>query len=386
MTWQTVKPMPRSTPAASAGGKSPFGKWEPDPAISKARVKQSDLILFTTQLSVMLDSGVVLSDAIEAMAEQMRPSVLREVILDIAERIKNGDSFSMALSKYPRIFTTMFISMVKASEASGKMAEMLSVLSGYLNADAETRKQVKSAMIYPIVMLMMAVAATGSLMFFVLPRFTRIYQARGATLPKLTQILVNFSSLMGNPLFLAGMVSFFIAAAFGLAVWKKTLMGQKVLDWIKVHTPIFGTMFIDAVLTRSMRIMATMVNTGVSMLDALAVMKISCGNYYFRRLWETADQKIRDGYQLSDALMLSPYSKLIASGILQMLRAGEKSGQIGQVCDKVSLFLEKKLQNSIRTSTALIEPLMITIMGAVIGTLAIALLLPVFRISSVISQ
>lgn len=266
------------------------------------------------------------------------------------------------------------------------MAEMLSVLSGYLNADAETRKQVKSAMIYPIVMLMMAVAATGSLMFFVLPRFTRIYQARGATLPKLTQILVNFSSLMGNPLFLAGMVSFFIAAAFGLAAWKKTLMGQKVLDWIKVHTPIFGTMFIDAVLTRSMRIMATMVNTGVSMLDALAVMKISCGNYYFRRLWETADQKIRDGYQLSDALMLSPYSKLIASGILQMLRAGEKSGQIGRVCDKVSLFLEKKLQNSIRTSTALIEPLMITIMGAVIGTLAIALLLPVFRISSVISQ
>jgi type IV pilus assembly protein PilC len=386
---QILKPLPRTMPktgGAGARGKNPFGKWEPDQTISRARVKQADLILFTTQVSVMLDSGVVLSDAIEAMAEQMRPCVLREVILDIAERLKNGDSFSMALSKYPRIFTTMFISMVKASEASGQMAEMLSVLSGYLNADAETRKQVKSAMIYPIVMLMMAVAATGSLMFFVLPRFTRIYQARGAALPKLTQVLVNFSTLMGNPIFLAGAVTLIIAAVFGLMVWKKTLMGQKVLDWIKVHTPIFGTMFIDAVLTRSMRIMATMVNTGVSLLDALDVMKISCGNYYFRCLWETADQKIRDGYQLSDSLMLSPYNKLIAPGILQMLRAGEKSGQIGRVCDKVSLFLEKKLQNSIRTATALIEPLMITIMGAIIGTLAIALLLPVFRISSVISQ
>lgn len=359
---------------------------QPAQPVSRARVKQADLILFTTQLSVMLDSGVVLSDAIEAIAEQMRPSVFKEVILDIAERIKNGESFSAALAKYPRIFTTMFISMVKASEASGKMAEMLGVLSGYLNADAETRKQVKSAMIYPIVMLLMAVAATGSLMFFVLPRFTRIYEARGTALPKLTQVLVNFSSLMGNPLFLATAVTLLVVGFFALSAWKKTLTGQKVLDWIKVHTPIFGTMYIDSILTRSMRIMATMVNTGVNILDALDVMKISCGNYYFRCLWETADQKIRDGYQLSDALTLSEYSGLIAPGILQMLRAGEKSGQIGQVCDKISVFLEKNLQNSIRTATALIEPLMITIMGVIIGTLAIALLLPVFRISSVIAQ
>lgn len=380
--------IPRQTPgvAGNLQGRNTFGNWEPNQTVSRARVKQADLILFTTQLSVMLDSGVVLSDAIEAIAEQMRPSVFKEVILDIADRIKNGDSFSMALTKYPRIFTTMFISMVKASEASGQMSEMLSVLSGYLNADADTRKQVKSAMIYPIVMLLMAVAATGSLMFFVLPRFTRIYEARGTALPKLTQILVECSSLMGNPIFLAISLTALIGGIFGLSVWKKTLSGQKVLDWIKVHTPIFGTMFIDAVLTRSMRIMATMVNTGVSLLDALDVMKISCGNYYFRCLWETADQKIRDGYQLSDALMLSRYNTLIAPGILQMLRAGEKSGQIGRVCDKVSLFLEKKLQNSIRTATALIEPLMITVMGVIIGTLAIALLLPVFRISSVMAQ
>lgn len=382
----TFKQMPRKTGPIAHSKQNSFGAWEASPVVSRARVKQSDLILFTTQLSVMLDSGVVLSDAIEAMADQMRPCVFREVILDIAERLKNGDSFSMALMKYPRIFTTMFISMVKASEASGQMAEMLGVLSGYLNADAETRKQVKSAMIYPIVMLMMAIAATGSLMFFVLPRFTRIYQARGTALPKLTQVLVNFSALMGNPIFLAGAATVLIGGGFALAAWRKTLMGQKVLDWVKVHTPIFGTMFIDAVLTRSMRIMATMVNTGVSLLDALDVMKISCGNYYFRCLWETADQKIRDGYQLSDALMLSRYNNLLAPGILQMLRAGEKSGQIGRVCDKVSLFLEKKLQNSIRTATALIEPLMITLMGAIIGTLAIALLLPVFRISSVMSQ
>jgi type IV pilus assembly protein PilC len=362
-----------------------LGHPAPPPA-SNARVKQADLVLFTTQLSVMLDSGVVLSDAIEAIGEQMRPGTFQTVIADLARQIKNGDSFSSALTAFPRIFNTMFVSMVQASEASGRMAEMLDVLSGYLNAEAETRKQVKSAMIYPLVMLLMAVAATGSLMFFVLPRFTKIYQARGAALPKLTQVLVNCSSLLGNPVFLAFAVTAGFAGFWAFSVWKHTTNGRQIIDWFKVHTPIFGTMITDAIMTRSMRILATMVNTGVSLLDALEVMKMSSDNYYFQRLWMHADARIRDGYQLSDAIMMSGDSNLIAPGIIQMLRAGEKSGQIGQVSDKVSIFLSKKLQNSIRTATSLIEPLMITLMGGIIGTIAIALLLPVFRISSVISK
>jgi type IV pilus assembly protein PilC len=160
---------------------------------------------------------------------------------------------------YPKIFNTMFVSMVRASEASGRMSEMLDVLSGYLNAEAETRKQVKSAMIYPFVMLLMAVAATGSLMFFVLPRFTNIYQSRGAALPKLTQLLVSCSSLLANPLFLAFAVTVCFAGIWAFSIWKKTGNGRKVIDWIKLNTPIFSTMIIDAVMTRSMRILSSMV-------------------------------------------------------------------------------------------------------------------------------
>ena len=359
---------------------------QPEQTVSNLRIKTSELTLFTTQLSVMLDSGVVLSDALNAIAEQTRPGICKLVTQNIADRITGGESFSVAMTQFPRIFNSMYVSMVKASEASGNMAHMLEILSGYLNADAETRKQVKGAMIYPFVMLMMAVAATGSLMFFVLPRFAKIYESRGAALPKLTQALVWFSGTLGNIRIMAPVVTVIIILGVAFYFWKHTLSGQKVLDWILVHTPIFGTMFIDAVLTRSMRIMATMVNTGVSLLDALEVMKISCDNYYFRQLWDAADAKIRDGYQLSDSIMLAPHSELVAPGIIQMLRAGEKSGQIGKVCDKVSIFYEKKLQNSIRTATSLIEPLMITIMGVIIGTIAIALLLPVFKISSLIAQ
>jgi type IV pilus assembly protein PilC len=355
-------------------------------ALSHLKIKQSELILFTTQLSVMLDSGVVLSDALEAIAEQTRAGVLKYVIFDVAAKIKSGDNFSDSLAYYPRVFDSMYVSIVRASEASGQMPHMLQVLSGYLNADAETRKQIKGAMIYPFVMLLMAIAATGSLMFFVLPRFTKIYEARGAALPKLTQMLVSFSGILGNLKIVTTIMTLGIVFGTALCFWRKTPSGQKFFDWIKVNTPVVGSMFIDAVLTRSMRIMATMVNTGVSLLDALNVMCMSCENYYFKQLWTSTDAKIRDGYQLSEAIQLAPHSELIAPGIIQMLKAGEKSGQIGKVCDKVSIFYEKKLQNSIRTTTALIEPLMIIVMGIIIGTIAIALLLPVFRISSVMAH
>jgi len=380
------RPIRKAGDAHAAGLARDAAQSSKKSSYSRARAGSQELIMFTTQLSVMLDSGVVLSDAIAAISEQMKPGVFRLVVEEIAERLKNGDSFSVALSNYPRIFDTMFVSMVKASEASGRMSHMLDVLAGYLNADADTRKQVKSAMIYPIIMLLMAVAATGSLMFFVLPRFTRIYESRGAALPILTQALVKCSSLLADPMFLATAITFGIMAFFGFSTWKKTPSGQKITDWMMIRTPIFGTMYVDSVLTRSMRILATMVNTGVTLLESIDVMRTSCDNYYFRGMWDSVDARIRDGYQLSDAIIIAPNSHLIAPGIIQMLRAGEKSGQIGRVCDKVSLFLEKKLQNSIRAATTVIEPLIITVMGFVIGTIAIALLLPVFRISSVMAK
>ena len=355
-------------------------------SLSRAKVKQADLILFTTQLSVMLDSGVVLSDALDAIAEQAEYGTFRTIITEVAEKVKSGETFSKALSCYPKAFNAMFISMVKASEASGKTADMLSVLSGYLDFESETRKRIKGALTYPFIMALMAVAATGTLMFFVLPRFMGIYEARGASLPKLTQVLVSFSMMLGNLRIMTGVFTAGVFIFMGVYHWAGTLGGRRVIDFIKIHTPVVGTMFIDTVITRSMRVMATMLNTGVNLLDSIEVIQGSCQNYYFQRLWATVDVKIQDGYQLSESILISPGSELIAPGIIQMLRAGEKSGKLGEVCDKVSIFYEKKLQASIKNVMTLIEPIMITIMGAIIGTIAIALLLPVFRISSVIAH
>jgi type IV pilus assembly protein PilC len=351
-----------------------------------SKVKPAELILFTTQLSVMLDSGVVLSDALDAIAEQAEHGTFKLVIMDVAETVKNGDDFSRALSGFPKIFNRMFISMVKASEASGKMAEMLNVLSGYLNFEAETRKRIKGALTYPFIMALMAVAATGTLMFFVLPRFMRIYESKGASLPKITQVVVGFSRFLGDFQAMTISLTILILMSMGLYYWSGTLTGRRVIDYIKIRTPVLSTMFIDTIVTRSMRIMATMLNTGVNLLDSIVVIQGSCDNYYFTRLWAGVNDKIQDGYQLSESIMISPSSQLMAPGIIQMLKAGEKSGKLGDVCDKISVFYEKKLEGSIRSVMTLIEPIMITILGSVIGTIAIALLLPVFRISNVIAH
>ncbi|MHC4133003.1 MAG: type II secretion system F family protein [Planctomycetota bacterium] len=351
-----------------------------------AKVKQADLILFANQLSVMLDSGVVLSDALDAIAEQCEHGVLKTVLYDVSDKVKGGENFSKALASYPKIFNSMFISMVKASEASGKMSEMLSVLSSYLEFENETRKQIKGALTYPFIMALMAIAATGTLMFFVLPRFTKIYEARDATLPKLTQLLVGFSKMLGDFKILTAIITCITLGSFALYLWSRTENGRRIIDYAKIHMPILGTMFVDAVVTRSMRIMATMVNTGVNLLEAISIVRGSCENYYFQHLWLHVDGKIRDGYQLSESITLSPGHELIAPGVIQMLQAGEKSGKLGKVCNKISIFYEKKLEDSIKRVMTLIEPLMITILGIIIGTIAIALLLPVFRISSVVSH
>ena len=354
--------------------------------LQNVSVKSSEVILFTTQLSIMLDSGVVLSDAIDVISGQFQHSVFGQVITNIGERIKSGDNFSSALSAYPKIFNSMFISMVRASEASGRMPKMLEVVGGYLDFEYETKKKIKVAMTYPIVMILMALFSTGILMYFVLPRFMKIYAAKGTQLPKLTQVMVSISEALRDPSSLAVIITTIVLLGVGFYWWVKTPAGKKRMDLVKVRMPVLGRLFVDGVIMRSTRIMATMVQTGVSILDTIKVIRDSTNNWYFQRLWDDTDDKIRIGYQVSEAMSIAECNELIDPGVVQMLQAGEKSGRIGEVCDKLSDFYEKKFQNEIKSLITLIEPLMLVVLGSIIGTITIALLLPVFRISSLVAH
>ena len=362
---------------------------------SNIKIKRQELILLATQLSIMLDSGVTLSDALDAIADSVSSPkyiTLNKVVVGLSDAVKSGDNFSTAMAKYPKVFNSMFISMLKASEASGKMAEMLQVVRDYLDFEEETHKQIKSAMTYPFIMALMAVSATGTLMFFVLPRFMKIYDTKGVALPKLTQILVGFSNILGDFTAMTTIITTLIISSIALYYWAGTVSGSRILDLIKIRCPILGTMFIDTLITRSMRILTTMITTGVNLLDTIDVIKDSCNNSYFQQLWSDTNEKIRNGYQLSEAIVIADkqltvrQQPIIEPGIIQMLRAGEKSGKLGSVTEKISFFYEKKLEASIKQVMTLLEPLMITILGAIIGTITIALLLPVFKISTVVAS
>lgn len=353
---------------------------------SKSKLKRLDLIMFTTQLSVMLDSGVILSDALDAIDGQTNEGTFRTIIRGVNTSVKNGDSFSNALAGYPKVFSSMFISMVRASEASGRMSEMLHVLAGYLEFEFDIRKRLKGALAYPLMMALIAVVATCLLFFFVLPRFMKIYESRGAALPKLTQLLIDISNLFRNFQFLTIMFTVVVFVAVAVYKWSKTINGRRLIDYAKIHMPILGSMFVDMIIARSMRIIATMISTGVSLLETVEVVHGATKNYYFQQLWSWVDEKIRNGYQLTEAMQIYPQSGLIEPAILQMLKAGEKSGNIGKVSNKISLFYEKKLESSIVSATRILEPLLLLIIGGIIGIIAIALLLPVFRISSIIAH
>jgi len=350
------------------------------------KVKRSELLLFTSQLSVMLSSGVVLSDAVEAVVTQMNPGTFQNMLFDISDKLQSGESFSVAISAFPRVFTPMFVSIVEASEASGRMPEMLEVIQRYLENEVETKKQIKGALIYPSIVMTMAVVATTTLLFFVLPKFTKIYESRGRALPKLTQILVNFSKLMSD-FKSASLILIVLMALLGAVFYAvSTPWGRRALDWLKIHMPVLGTMFVDTIMTRSTRIMATMLTTGVTLLETLHVVRNACDNEYFDRFWSETCDRVEAGFQFSEAMHLASYSELIPPAVIQMIRAGEKGGTLGSVCEKVSDFYDKKLRGSIKAVTSMIEPLMIIIMGCIIGTIAVALLLPVFRISTLIGH
>lgn len=359
---------------------------KPVDSYSVSNVKQSELVFFTNQLSVMLSSGVVLSEAIESIASQAEPGVFRDVVFDMSEKLKSGGSFSSTLSEYPKVFNPMFVGVVQASEISGKMAEMLEVLQKYLEGELETRKRIKGAMIYPVIMMVMAIVATTTLLFFILPKFTGIYASRGHALPKLTQILVSLGETMRDFRSVSIIFTVLVVIAGSIYYALTTPWGKKALDRIKISSPMIGVMFTDTIMTRSTRILATMLNSGVTLFEALQIVRNSCDNFYFNQFWQETSDRVESGFQLSESMKLAANSEMVSPVIIQMIRAGEKSGNIGGVCDKISDFYDKKLKNTIKNVTSMIEPLMIIIMGCIIGTIAIALLLPIFRISTIMAH
>ena len=344
------------------------------------RIKTDDTIYFATQLAVMVDTGVPLSEALDSIGESSEHPGMKAMVGDLAEQVKGGMEFSSALSKYQKIFGNLFVSLVRASEASGTMGSMLKRASEYMATARDTRKQVKGALIYPACMMVFCVLVVVGLLVFVLPRFEGIYAGKGKALPTPTRMLMDASRfIIGNWHFLLFGT---LGTIGGLVYAVRTPEGRKIKDKLLIQMPMFGPLFKKACLARSLRTMSTMVTTGVAMLEGLEITSAVSGNYVYETLWNDLIERVRQGGTLAEELFSRP---LVPRTIAQMIDAGERTGQLGPVMDRVAGFCEEELKVTIKALTGMIEPIMIIVMGTVVGGIAMALLLPIFKMSSVMS-
>ena len=348
---------------------------------SGIKISRGDVVQLSNQLSIMVETGVTLTEALECIAQQTDKPQVKALVDDLLRCVQSGMDLSAALARHERTFPRLYIALIKASEKSGMLGKLLARATAYIRDEQETVRRVKGALIYPGVMLGFAVTTTIFLLAFVLPKFTSIYSSKGAALPLPTKILMSASNFLVDH-YIALPVGVFIAVVGGYA-YTFTEQGNRVLDWLALNTPLLGKLFRKLHVARSIRIIGTMVGAGVPLTDCVQTANDLCGNTYYRELWTDVLQKIQVGRQLWEPLA---ESRLVPAAVTQMIHSGEKSGKLAHVMDQISGFAEAELKEQIAELTRYIEPLMIMVMGIIIGGVALALLLPIFTISRVVAS
>ena len=341
---------------------------------------QKDILDFTTQLAVMIRAGISIRAALEGISEQVQNQKFRKILLQIKTDVESGKQFSEAIARHPKLFGPLYVNMVKASEMSGSFAKMLDRIAAYLQQEIETRKMVVGASIYPGIIALMAVSTTVFLLTFVLPRFAGVFKGKEEALPAPTKFLMSLSGFMVEWwwLLLAA------AVAFGIAFFAfiRTEIGGLWWDRFKISAPLLQRMFRALYISRSLQTMGELLNAGVPMLDTIAITGDVSGNRHYKRLWRSVYGAVKQGKKVQSQLQRSP---LLPRSVVQMISAGEESGKLGEVLDEISVFYAKALKDAIKAVTSMIEPIMIVVMGSVVGFIAMAIILPIFKMSSLVS-
>jgi type IV pilus assembly protein PilC len=341
------------------------------------RIRQADIIYVTSQLAVMVETGITLSAALDSISQQEANPSLKAVLLDLRGHVESGEDFSTALARYPRYFDRTFVALIKASEQTGTMGEMLDTVANYLRSQLETRQKIRAAMAYPSIMAVLAVGVTIFLLTYILPQFEPLFTRKGVKLPTPTIVMMAASGILLKYwyLWIAGVIGLALTYIFG----QKTEPGRKLLDWIKINLPVVGPMCRKVTLSRCVRTLGTMVASGVSIVEGIRLTGEVSANWYFEQAWQRVLAQITEGRRICDAL--KEEKDLFPPTLVQMIAAGEETGKLDRVLAKVSTYYDREVETSLKATTSLIEPLMICAMGVVVGSIALGLLMPIFQLS-----
>jgi type IV pilus assembly protein PilC len=344
------------------------------------KVALADLVVFTRQFATMIDAGIAIVQSLQALAEQSPNKVMRDVIKDICTRVEGGESFSEALSKHPKAFNKLYVAMVSAGEKGGLLAEIMARLATYLENTDRLRKKVKTAMMYPTTVSVVAVGITIFLLVKVIPVFKEVYEGFGAKLPAPTQFLMDISDLLRHWLILV-----FIVAGGLVYAWLhfiKTPPGREFWDRNRLKLPVFGPIAHKICLARFTRTLASLVRSGVPILDVLQIVSQTVGNVIMEKAVKTAATDIERGEGISQALGKNP---IFPSMIIRMLSAGEQTGNIDNMLERVADFLDEEIENTLSGLMSLLEPLLIVFLGVIIGGMVICMFLPIFNLANIVS-
>ena len=334
---------------------------------------------FTTQLAVMVRAGINLRAALDGIADQTKHASFKKVVMQLKEDVESGKQFSDALAQNAKLFGPLYINMVRASEMSGSFADMLDRIAGYIGQQMETRKMVVGASIYPGVIGTLAVAVTVFLLSFVLPKFYGVFEGKEDILPWATKFLMGLSK------FMTAQWPVIIGAAVGLGImlymFLKTEVGGFWADKTKLTVPIVKNMFQSLYLSRSLQTLGQLINAGVPMLDSLMITGEISGNRLYQGMWGRVYASVKQGKKIATPLLKDD---MLPRAVCQMISAGEESGKLGEVLDEISTYYAKQLREQIKAVTGMIEPVMIIVMGSVVGFIAMAIILPIFKMSQVV--
>jgi len=343
-------------------------------------VALADLVVFTRQLATMVDAGLAMVQSLQALAEQTTNKVMRDTIKDVCARVESGDSFSEALQKHPKTFNRLYVCMVAAGERGGLLAEILARLATYLENTSKLRKKVKSAMMYPTAVTIIAIGITIFLLVKVVPVFGDVYKGFGSKLPGPTQALINLSKFFQS--YLLYILAFGVAVVYGWFAFLKTKQGREFWDRTRIRMPIFGVIAHKICLARFTRTLASLIRSGVPILEVLQIVSNTVGNMVMEKAIRTAASDIERGEGISVALAKHP---VFPAMIIRMITAGEQTGKIENMLERISDFLDDEIETTLSGLTSLIEPLLIVFLGVTVGGIAICMFLPIFKMAEIIN-
>ncbi len=340
-----------------------------------------DLVLFTRQLATMIDSGIPLPQAFEILYEQVSRPYFKKVIYAVKEDIEAGESLSNALSKFPTVFSPLYIHMIKAGEASGALSEIMERLASYLESANTLATKVRSAMVYPVAVLIVASLITAGLLIFVVPIFKDLFESLGGELPLPTRILMATSDILRHYALIVAIVIGILVFALLKAI--NTEKGRYIYDSLLLKLPVIGDLLKKVAIAKFARTFATLMKSGVPILDSLEIVARVSGNKVIEQNLLRAKEGVKEGESISKPL---EKAGIFPPMVYRMVAVGEQTGELEKMLNKISDFYEEQVNAAIEALTSVMEPIIMVVLGGLIGGIVISLYLPVFNISKLLQQ